>query len=194
MIIGLLVIFLSPTDVFSQANGGAYDKLLDLFEEKNTTFTEPDEEIDNPNIEEYSASDNKGFLKAEKGSKHEVGELRRKIEELNQTNKTLQRRMDALLSKKDSLDADAVAKLYEDLGTAYIEAKLYDKAIDAYLRVLEYTPRSLVAHYRLGLLYEYSKKDSKKALYHLSKFLKLGPEPKEKERARFLIKVIKKSD
>ena len=48
-------------------------------------------------------------------------------------------------------------------------------AIESYHRALEANPRSSVAHYRLGLLYESEDRDPAAAIHHFQQFLKLRP-------------------
>lgn len=51
----------------------------------------------------------------------------------------------------------------------------YSGAIESYDRALEVNPKSSVAHYRLGLLYESEDRDPAAAIYHFQQFLKLRP-------------------
>lgn len=51
----------------------------------------------------------------------------------------------------------------------------YSGAIESYHRALEVNPRSSVAHYRLGLLYESEDRDPAAAIYHFQQYLKLRP-------------------
>jgi len=51
----------------------------------------------------------------------------------------------------------------------------YPGAIESYHRALEVNPRSSIAHYRLGLLYESEDRDPAAAIYHFQQYLKLRP-------------------
>ncbi len=54
-------------------------------------------------------------------------------------------------------------------------ARDYKGAIEAFEKALEVNPRSALAHYELGVLYEQHENDYPAAIYHYSKVLKLRP-------------------
>jgi len=80
--------------------------------------------------------------------------------------------------------------LYEELGTAYTKAGLYDEAITAYRKSLACNPNNADIHYYLGLLYQKSNKNVEKAVFHFKKYLYLKPEAKNKEEVLYLIEMI----
>ena len=82
------------------------------------------------------------------------------------------------------------AKLYEELGTAYTQAKLFDLAIDAYIKSLSFNSRNAQVHYNLGLLYKHSQDNYKKSVYHFKKYLALDPQAKNRKEVEYLIKML----
>lgn len=83
------------------------------------------------------------------------------------------------------------AALYEELGTAYTQAKLYDNAIKAYEKSLVYDQRNADVYYYLGLLYKHSGKNDKKAIFNLKQYLKYNPGAKNKNEIQYLIDMLK---
>lgn len=86
------------------------------------------------------------------------------------------------------------AKLYQELGTAYVQAKVFDHAIDAYKKSLEIDPYNAEVHYNLGLLYKHYQNNSKKATYHFRQYLKLSPDAKNRKDVEFLIQMLNKKN
>lgn len=68
------------------------------------------------------------------------------IEELELAIQKYQRRVDDIM-----LAQNRVAIWYKMLGTRYIDAKMYKKAVDAFLEALEYYPHNHNLYYQLGL-------------------------------------------
>jgi len=97
------------------------------------------------------------------------------------------------LKKENEEIRNQRAKLYEDLGTAYTQAKLYDLAIEAYLKSLEFNPMNAEIHYNLGLLYKQSRNNLKKSIYHLNKFLQLDREGRKDKEVKYLIDMLKET-
>jgi LysM repeat protein len=62
------------------------------------------------------------------------------------------------------------------LGMNRVNAMDYSGAIDAFEESLEANPRSAVAHYQLGMLYENKVPDPAAAIYHYERYLKLNPD------------------
>ncbi len=82
------------------------------------------------------------------------------------------------------------AQLYEELGTLYTRAKLFDRAIEAYQRSLTYQSANPIVHYNLGLLYEHFHNDSKKAGEHLREYLRLKPMAGNRQEVQYLISML----
>ncbi|MCX5697205.1 MAG: tetratricopeptide repeat protein [Candidatus Omnitrophica bacterium] len=68
-----------------------------------------------------------------------------------------------------------------NLAVAFTQAKLYDEAIDAYKKSLEYNPANPEAHYNLGLLLANVKGQTEEAVEHYRKYLQLKPDAEDKE-------------
>jgi len=86
------------------------------------------------------------------------------------------------------------ALLNKELGTAYVQNKIYDKAIEAYNRSLEAEPLDAQVHYNLGLLCRSTRADKKKAIFHLKKYLDLNPAAANKKDVLYLIEMINSDD
>ncbi|MCX5665631.1 MAG: tetratricopeptide repeat protein [Candidatus Omnitrophica bacterium] len=97
-----------------------------------------------------------------------------------------------VLPKRISVQESAAEKgaLYEELGTAYTKAGLYDQAIEAYKNSLVCDPNNADIHYYLGLLYQKSNKDVEKAVFHFKRYLYLKPDAKNREDVRYLIEMV----
>jgi hypothetical protein len=72
-------------------------------------------------------------------------------------------------------------------GKDRVSARDYSGAIEAFEKTLEVNPRSALAHYELGVLFEQRENDYPAAIYHYNKVLKLRPQgtyPAENARQR----------
>jgi len=94
--------------------------------------------------------------------------------------------------KKTPYNKKYIATLYTKLGNAYVQAKKYEKAIEVYEKVLNMNPSSARVHYNLGLIYEHFLSDTKKATFHLRKYLTLNPGAQDSEKVNYLIKIAEK--
>jgi tetratricopeptide (TPR) repeat protein len=83
------------------------------------------------------------------------------------------------------------ALYHYNLGVAYTEANLYDEAIEAYKRSLEFNPKNAEAHYNLGLLYENFNGDPGLAASHYRRYLELEPDAEDKEEVSGWIRRLK---
>ena len=116
-----------------------------------------------------------------------------------QTNKETQRLKDENLKLKNTIlqmenaRTKDMANLYQELGTAYVQAKLFSLAIDAYTKALKLTPDNAEAHYNIGLLYQHSRNNSKKAVYHLKKYLQFNPETRNRKEVESLIDMLQET-
>ena len=135
------------------------------------------------------------YLKAEdeEEAKKSLSGLQNMVDQINQerivlkkTNEELEQRA---ASSENSLKVEG-GRLYQELGTAYTKAKLFDLAIEAYLAALKFNPNNAEVHYNLGLLYKHYKDDSKKAVYHLEKYLQLSSDTANKKEVEYLIKML----
>lgn len=61
-------------------------------------------------------------------------------------------------------------------GKERVAARDYKGAIEAFEKALEVNPRSALAHYELGVLYEQRENDYPAAIHHYNKVLKLRPD------------------
>ena len=124
--------------------------------------------------------------------------LEEKLARVSQTNATLEEKEIYLREKltvdRKNLSREEVAQLYEELGVAYTQAKVYALAIEAYAMAVKFNPKNPKAHHDLGLLYEHFLGNSKRAVYHLGQYLKLDPSPKDRERVAYLIRILKNKD
>lgn len=82
------------------------------------------------------------------------------------------------------------ARLYQELGTAYVQAKLFNLAIGAYAKALDFNPNNAEVHYNLGLLYKHAKDNNAKSIFHLKTYLQLNPDAENKKEVEYLIKIL----
>ncbi len=94
--------------------------------------------------------------------------------------------------KKLNVQESAMEKaaLYEELGTAYTKAGLFDEAIEAYRKSLSSNPNNADIHYYLGLLYQKSNKDVQMAVLHFKRYLYLKPDAKNRKEVAYLIEMV----
>lgn len=86
-----------------------------------------------------------------------------------------------------------VAGVYQELGTAYLKARLFDPAIDAYHRALQLDPENAQVHYYLGLLYQFARHDAERSATYLEKSLVLNPgmDPNKWKEVKGLIQLLR---
>ena len=60
-------------------------------------------------------------------------------------------------------------------GKSRVNTRDYQGAIECFEKALEANPRSALAHFEAGLLYEQHKQDHAAAIYHFERFLELRP-------------------
>jgi tetratricopeptide (TPR) repeat protein len=139
------------------------------------------------------------LLGGKKSSKSQVKEELEKefgewIENLAEANLNLRKELDELKNKFEAYKENVKeekALLYFQLGLAYLKARLYDEAIDAYQKSILFDPNNSEVNYHLGLLYQYVEGDSEKAVYYLEKYLALKPDAKNRRRVKELIDILK---
>ncbi|MFA6350440.1 MAG: tetratricopeptide repeat protein, partial [Candidatus Omnitrophota bacterium] len=125
--------------------------------------------------------------------KEDVEGLGKAMEAMNKERVRLQKRnkeLEAKSGKASAIDAE----VYQELGTAYTKAKIYDKAIIAYNKALSLNKNNAQVHYYLGLLYKHVNNDRKKAIYHLKRYLQLADlVPKERRKIEYLIEMMQEA-
>jgi len=102
----------------------------------------------------------------------------------------LQREKDALETQLESLTRESRAeraKLYDDLGVAYTQLKVYSQAIEAYENSLNLDPNNAQAHYDVGLLYKHVHNDMEKARQHLRTYLQMTPNATDRKQLEALL-------
>ena len=98
--------------------------------------------------------------------------------------KSLQAEKESLEEGIDSLNSALYKErgLYHyNLGVAYSRAKLYDEAIRAYEKSLDFQPDNADANYNLGLLYNNVKGQPVKAVQYYRKYLELKPDAQDRQ-------------
>jgi len=150
--------------------------------------------------------------KMQKSSEQLKSDLGKKAEELEKLKVTLEKYEKKVSKEKNeereklTKEAEALRKsvkeaedtlkkergLYHyNLAVAFTKAQLYDEAIDAYEKSLEFDPNNTDAHYNLGLLLDKEKHNSQKALEHFQKYLELRPDAEDKEEVTTWIEKLK---
>ena len=128
-------------------------------------------------------------------AKRNLGTSNKVVERINQGQIKLKKENEGLGQKIVSLEntlKSEKARLYDELGTAYTKAKLFDLAMRAYEESLTFNPNSAQVHYNLGLLYKHYLDNSKKAIFHLKKYLELNSHAPNKKEIEYLIDMLGK--
>jgi len=80
------------------------------------------------------------------------------------------------------------ASMHYNLGTIFLQNKMFREAIKEYERVLELRPNDPDTHYNLGILYDDYRKDREKALYHFQQYLAVNPKsPDARKVERYIL-------
>jgi len=106
-----------------------------------------------------------------------VQEVEAARDELSEENKKLKAEIDALkvvLKREQGV-------YYYNLGVAYVQAKLFNNAVQALQKSLAFNEDNPEAHYNLGLLYQNFLIEPEKAVLHYQKYLEMSPEAEDKE-------------
>jgi len=85
--------------------------------------------------------------------------------------------------------------LYRELGAAYLHAKLFERALQAYTASLEVDPNEPETHYYLGLLHQRLDIEADRSLAHFDKYLQLtssSPTSKRRQEVERLVKWLRK--
>jgi len=64
---------------------------------------------------------------------------------------------------------------YFQAGKERVAARDYQGAVEAFEKALEHNPKSALAHFELGVLYEQRMNDYPAAIYHYNKVIQLRP-------------------
>lgn len=129
-------------------------------------------------------------------AKLELGRLEKKItkEKEKQYKELVKQKED--LQKKIAMLESSIQKertLYNyNLGVAYVQAGLYDDAIEAYEKSLKFDNNNPDAQYNLGLIYKNFKDDPEIARQHFLKYLELKPDAQDKDEVEGWIKAAAK--
>lgn len=129
------------------------------------------------------------FAKDNVSPEKEIAQLKKDLSKMTKTAEIANKKMAPLKEENDKLKAQT-ASLYEEVGTAYTKAGMFDEAMDAYNKSLSYEPNNAQVHYYLGLLYQKTKKNNEKAVSHLKRYLYLNPDAKNKDEVKYLIEMI----
>jgi chromosome segregation ATPase len=116
----------------------------------------------------------------EKSTQKEGEEKKRYAKEIEELNRRIQN-LEVTLNEERAL-------YHYNLGVAYSQAGLYDQAMIAYKRSLEFKEANPEAHYNLALLYEKITKDLQRAAFHYQRYLELNPNAEDREEVEALIK------
>lgn len=129
------------------------------------------------------------FAQGDNSSQKEIEALKKELAKMEKTVEVANKRVTPLKEENDKLRSER-AGMYEKIGTAYTKAGLFDDAIDAYKESLKYNADNAQIHYYLGLLYQKSQKNIKKAVQHFKKYLYLNPDAKNKDEVLYIIEMI----
>lgn len=128
-----------------------------------------------------------GYARAgEAGNAQEIESLRVLLEQEERTIRQLQVECDRIVAQA----RQEKAKLYAELGAAYIKAKMFDPAIKAYEALVALEPKNYQGQYALGLLYKQHKNDSIKAVAYLKQYLVLAPKTKDRADIEYLVRML----
>lgn len=122
-----------------------------------------------------------------------VGAFKEEMEKMGQEmleGGTVNEEITRLREKISSLEAelkDEKVLYYYNLGVAYVQAKLFNEAIEAYEKSLSFEPNNPEAYYNLGLLYENFKLEPEKAVIYYQKYLEYKPEAEDKQEVEYWI-------
>ena len=112
--------------------------------------------------------------------------LNRERQALKKTNEQLRQDM---ITLEENMRKEKAA-LYEELGTSYVQSKLYDLAIDTYEKSIKLVPGNAEIHYNLGLLYKHSQSNRDKAIWNFKKYLEFNPKAKNRVEVEYFIKML----
>lgn len=125
--------------------------------------------------------------------KEEAKSLGSMVEYLNRERQSMKKMNEQLrqdmLTLKGSIHKEKAA-LYEELGTAYVQSKLYDLAINTYEKSIKLFPGNAEIYYNLGLLYKHSQSNRDKAIHNFKRYLELAPKAKNRKEVEYFIQML----
>jgi tetratricopeptide (TPR) repeat protein len=180
-----------------------YRKGEDLFKENDSLRREKDAltaQLDRLKSDyDKCAEEVKTLTKKVIGQQETIYEDKDRAQRLDKELKKLQKEYDVLKIRHKELSnayipvedlKKRLSEAYQQLGISYAQIKRFDLALDAYKQALAYDAKDPKTHYNLGILYQYSREDAKKCVYHLNKYLELDPSAKDKKEVSYLIRVV----
>jgi len=126
-------------------------------------------------------------LNLQKLEKERITQLKLKNEKSSKEDNQIKKKLSQM---KTTLKAERALYHY-NLAVAYTQANLYDEAIEAYKKSLEFDKTNPDAYYNLGLIYKDVKQDPDNAIDCYSQYLKLKPDADDKEEVEALISSLK---
>ncbi|MDD5431548.1 MAG: tetratricopeptide repeat protein [Candidatus Omnitrophica bacterium] len=134
------------------------------------------------------------FEKLSKNMNDERLILKKTLEkEREKSKESIEKLQDKVYTLSNKRDLE-MAQLYEKLGTAYVQAKLYEDAITAYTKSLKINRKNAQVHYDLGLLYKHSLNNNSKAIYHFKQYLWIKPDAPNRKDIEYLINMLESSN
>jgi len=97
---------------------------------------------------------------------------------LSSTINDLEGRIDNLRNEMGSIYdryKDKEAEYIYNMALLYVEAGMFDEAIESFKNFLDLNKDDAGAHYNLAFIYEHARKDRKRAISYYKKYLKLNP-------------------
>jgi len=127
-------------------------------------------------------------------AKEQARSLSSMVEYLNRERQALKKMNEQLRQDMITLQDNTrkeKAALYEELGTSYVQSKLYDLAIDTYEKSIKLVPGNAEVYYNLGLLYKHNPPgNSDKALRNFKRYLELAPKAKNRKEVEYFIQML----
>jgi chromosome segregation ATPase len=115
-----------------------------------------------------------------------IPSLEKAIDNLTTERKILKEEIEKQNKEIESFNKQK-AQMLRDAASAYMQARMFDLAIDYYSRSLRLEPRYADTYYKLGLLYKYSRDNTGKAVYYFKKYLALNPQAKNRKDVEYMI-------
>ncbi len=152
------------------------EKLADAIEKAQETINLKESELQRAKqkLQEFEKKLSSQTPGARSKTQKTVNSLKEKIQELEETLKGER------------------ALYHYNLGVSYAQAKLYNEAIQAYEKALEFNPDIAEAYYNLGILYENILYEEEAALKNYQRYLELKPQAEDAQEVQSWIKRLNK--